>query len=298
MLRKGDILFRKYPFHHTMMVMEPMDFASETWWRDAKEVEVVHAASIDSHVYREVIDLDAVDPTQCFTGYRANDSRVSTSAFGYANVWAWTRNMKAKGLQTNKKNAKGKTSYSYKKAEDEEGGIARTRYYGVQEMKTSGGNPPFEYDALYRAFKWANRGRLPFSKTRGTTCCAFVTACHQAGVVDTLASGSYQKVDKACKFLDQARGEKDPDRFVKYEELGPKKVKVALGARIWSNPGPTHTEFSVDEYCMYVTDLLCGKRLAVAEAFPPALIVDAKFNYSANFERMLAARGSGYQRLF
>ncbi|MEA2563926.1 MAG: hypothetical protein QOH06_5430 [Acidobacteriota bacterium] len=297
MLSKGDILFRKQPFHHTMMVMEPLDFAKPDWYQEGKDVEIVHAASIDSHVYREVIDLVASDPVQRFTAYRANDGTVSRAAFGYANVWAWTRDMKAKGLKTLKKGAKGKTSYSYTPAEKELDGIARSRYYGVQEMKTIG-NPPFDFDALYRAFKWANRGREAFSKNRGTTCCAFITACHQAAVVDTVAGGNFQKVAKAFKFLEEARAKKDPDRFTKFEPLGPKSVKVALGARRLANPGPVYTEFSVDEYCMYVTAILCGERKTVAETFPAALIVDAKFNYSANFEQMLAARGSGYQRLF
>jgi hypothetical protein len=295
-LRKGDILFRKQPYHHTMMVMEPMDFAMPRWYRDAKEVEIVHAASIHTHVYREVIDLDKEDPEQFFTAYRADEDRVSRAAFGFANVWAWTRDMRAKGLKTVKKSAKGKTSYSYNQVD--ESGIERSRYYGVQEMKASNGNPPFEFDALYRAFKWANRGRSPFSPERGTTCCAFITACHQAAVVDTLAGGDFMKVKRAFDFLVEARAPKDQDRFKKFEPLGPKQVKVALGARRLANPGALHVEFSIDEYCMYVTELLCGKRKTVAETFPPALIVDAKFNYSANFERMLAAPRSGYQRLF
>jgi len=297
MLLKGDILFRKQPFHHTMMVMEPMDFAKSDWYKEGKDIEIVHAASIDSHVYREVIDLEASDPIQRFTAYRSNDDTVSRSAFGYANVWAWTRNMKAKGLKTVRDKAQKKTPYSYKPVDKEQDGIARSRYYGIQEMKGTG-NPPFEFDALYRAFKWANRGRHAFSPNRGTTCCAFITACHQAAVVDTLAGGNYMKVARAFKFLEEVRGQKDPDRFKKFEPLGPKSVKVALGVRRLANPGSLYPEFSVDDYCMYVTDILCGERLTVAETFPPALIVDAKFNYSANFEQMLAPRDSGYQRLF
>src|SRR5215218_7864155 len=225
MLSKGDILFRKHDFHHTMMVMEPMDFGQPNWYKEGRWVEIVHAGSIHTHVYREMVDIVADDPAQSFTAYRADDGRVSRAAFGYANVWAWTRDMKAKGLKTVRKAAKGKTSYSYMKPEDEVDGIARSRYYGVQEMKSIG-KPSFDFDALYRAFKWANRGREAFSTTRGTTCCAFITACHQAAVVDTLAGGNFGKVAKAFKFLEEARAQKDPDRFTKFELLGPKSVKV------------------------------------------------------------------------
>jgi hypothetical protein len=166
----------------------------------------------------------------------------------------------------------------------------------MTEARIKGINPPFGFDALYRAVKWANRGREAFSPNRGTTCCAFITACHQAGVIDTIASGDFERVQLAFKFLEECRGEKDPDRFKKEVEGGIKKI--AVGALQRSNPGAKWKEFSVDDYCREVTLILCRKRMSVAETFPPALIVDAKFNYSANFEKMVGMPRSGFSRIF
>lgn len=55
-----------------------------------------------------------------------------------------------------------------------------SRAMGV--VRAIGTNPPFEFDALYRVFKWTSRAdtQKVFSQNRGTTCCAFVMACHQA----------------------------------------------------------------------------------------------------------------------
>ena len=48
-------------------------------------------------------------------------------------------------------------------------------------VRAIGTNPPFEFDALYRVFKWTSRAdtQKVFSQNRGTTCCAFVMACHR-----------------------------------------------------------------------------------------------------------------------
>lgn len=297
MLRAGDILFRKSPFHHTMMVTDPGEFASGDWYKSAAKLEIVHAATIDTHVYREVIDLVVLDPDQHFTGYRANDPNISRIATDYALAWAWKRVDSGKKLTT-KKVQQGKTSYSYKNPKNEEGGIARSRYYGVQEQRATGGCPAFEYDALFRAVKWASAGRKPFSRNRGTTCCAFITACHQAAVIDHLAAGDWRKVAKALAFLKEARAPKREDRWSEYVELGSKNQKVALGARRSVNPGPLYPEFSTDAYFQEVAFFLCGRRLPMAQVVPSALLVDAKFNYSANFEKMLATSQSGYHRLF
>lgn len=50
--------------------------------------------------------------------------------------------------------------------------------------------PPFEFDALHRALKWASRNDegVALSRNKGITCCAFVAACYQAGVLLRLAS--------------------------------------------------------------------------------------------------------------
>ena len=62
-----------------------------------------------------------------------------------------------------------------------------SRARGVAKQYDRGkGNPPMiGYDGLYRIFKWAQRHNqgTAFSTDRGTTCCAFVTACHQTAAM-------------------------------------------------------------------------------------------------------------------
>ncbi|MEZ5591927.1 MAG: hypothetical protein R3F53_14925 [Gammaproteobacteria bacterium] len=42
-------------------------------------------------------------------------------------------------------------------------GADMSRYSGVQDWRHKNTCPPFEFDALYRAFKWASRQRTGFS---------------------------------------------------------------------------------------------------------------------------------------
>lgn len=145
MLRAGDILFRKKPFHHTMMVTDPLDFGKGDWYENAEKLEIVHAATIDTHVYREVINLVSLDPDQLFTGYRMMNSDVAKIAKDYACVWAWMRIDGGKKwppkTERLERIGQAKTFYSYVNPNDEEGNIARSRYYGVQEERASAGCP-------------------------------------------------------------------------------------------------------------------------------------------------------------
>ncbi|MGV7210793.1 hypothetical protein ACLB1G_23415 [Oxalobacteraceae bacterium A2-2] len=73
--------------------------------------------------------------------------------------------------------------------------------------------PPFEFDALYRALKWASRNDegVALSRNKGITCCAFVTACYQAGVLLRLASWDTHAIAEVYEELANRRvNKKDP----------------------------------------------------------------------------------------
>ena len=60
MILRGDVLFRQADFHHTMIVTDPKcygDVSLLTKPKADQSIEVIHAASIDTAVYRELIDI-------------------------------------------------------------------------------------------------------------------------------------------------------------------------------------------------------------------------------------------------
>ncbi|MDG0024570.1 hypothetical protein [Trinickia sp. Y13] len=299
MILRGDVLFRQGDFHHTMIVTDPKcygDVSALTKPNADQSIEVIHAASIDTAVYRELIDIPKSEAkNNTFTFYRPVAPSLR-NAVAYASLWAFYR---APGGKVTRAGTKVPlTRYSYDQLL--ESGADRSRYSGAQAARHSDQAPPFEFDALYRAFKWASRMRSAFSENRGTTCCAFITACFQASVIDHYMDGSYAKVSKGLELLTELRGEKLPKEKLEGEwvESGPKKKKIALGAlREFSNPGGFSSRFDVNDYCKFVTKEILGREMTVEDMFPSALWVDAKFNYSKNFERMLAAPNSGFKRI-
>jgi hypothetical protein len=60
--------------------------------------------------------------------------------------------------------------------------VGATRAEGMRAEGQEGRGPPLQFDALVRIFKWLVKAeqKMPFSRHRGTTCVAFVVACHQA----------------------------------------------------------------------------------------------------------------------
>ncbi|MBB4224932.1 hypothetical protein [Variovorax guangxiensis] len=310
MIQRGDIIFRQGAFHHTMLVTDPKNFVSleSILPGDAsQEIEVIHAASRDTAVYREIIDIDKSEASgNWFTVYRPAPHSVELSnGLPFARLWAHLRTATQKQTKQGplttysikKDGARGKlTPYSYGLSES---GIDISRYYGVQNSLRTDINPPFGFDALYRAFKWAARQRAGFSENRGTTCCAFVTACFQASSVDFHMGGDHKKVSKGLMLLTELRGEKlpKPARYEAFVEVGREKKKVALATYQASNPGGFHKAFGVNDYCKFVTKEVLGREMTIEDLFPPALLVDAKYNYSRNFERMVKAPGSGFVKV-
>lgn len=298
MIKRGDVMFRHGEYHHTLVVSDPKNFEDVALLRPStasQQIEVIHAASVDSGVYRETIEIDKSEASgNSFTFYRPVAPALANGV-NFAVLWAHHR---ASNFKVTKQQAKGPvTLYSFNQLTSS--GADKSRYSGVQDSLHSKTCPPFEFDALYRAFKWASRQRTGFSKERGTTCCAFITACFQAAVIDHFAV-DYPRIAAGLELLKQLRGEKRPkeERDRAFEVRGSKQKKIAHTAlRDFANPGGFSKRFGVDDYCNFVTKEVFGKELTVADMFPPALRVDAKFNYSSNFEKMIATPNSGFTRV-
>jgi hypothetical protein len=294
MLRVGDLIFRIGTFHHTMIISDPMSLSDYALYKqqESHEIEVIHAASIDSSVYRETINIESSELSgNHFTFYRPVDARLN-NGLSFAKIWSRYRTKKAPETRGDL------TKYSY--AQLNSSGADMSRYSGVQQWLHSGQNPPMEFDALYRAFKWATRQRTGFSKNRGTTCCAFITACYQASVIDSLANGDFKKVKKGYDILSELRGEKIDNnlRTSGFEIMGSKQKKISHKALSqYSNPGGFSKKLSIDDYCRFVTKEMNGKEINLADVFPAGLLVDAKYNYSSNFEKLVKAPNSGWQKI-
>jgi len=297
MLKVGDVLFRIGDFNHTTIITDPMEFGHLDQLAKAQKMEIVHAASIDSGVYRELIDIDKEEGLKRhFLVYRANNAELADYATRFAKVWAWHRD---ENLKITKGGSRVKqTFYSYSKGANTT--PSDGRYYGAQEMRKAAVNPEFGFDALFRAFKWACKLREAFSKERGTTCCAYITASFQAAVIDRLAKGDTKLILKAFEFLKSERAEKPvpkAERATATVTVGTSTVVTKRSLRAFSNAGAKDSSVSVDEWCKLATAIVCGEAKTVAEVFPKALIVDARFNYTDNLRTMMSQIGSGFYKV-
>ena len=144
--------------------------------------------------------------------------------------------------------------------------------------------PAFEYDALYRVLKWVRRGGdQPFSRNRGTTCCAFIIACYQAASLYENTTG-----DREAKFnlvLENLKNNRNEKRKLGADDLilSPTGKKISLNSmRENSNAGFKGTvgfrPENQQEYMKYLLDELTQKKeLTFADVFTPALLIDAKY---------------------
>ncbi|WP_108261000.1 hypothetical protein [Mangrovicoccus ximenensis] len=300
MNKRGDAPFRKGKYHHTMVVSGPKLHADAVALnraaREERRIEVIHAASVEPGVYCEDVDLKMEEVNgNAFRFCKPQDARLANGV-EFATHWAHSRS--ATGKVTRKDAKDPVTRHSCNRTT--ETGADMSRYSGVQAWLHQDASAPFEFDALYRAFKWATRMRTGFSKTSGTTCCAFITACFQAAAVDHFTR-DHRNTAAILALLAELRGEKMPkqERQSLFVEAGPKKKKIALGAlREHANPGGFKPHlFGVNDYCRFVTKEVMGVGEIVEELLPSALLVDAKFNCSKNFERMANRRNSGFYRV-
>ena len=111
--------------------------------------------------------------------------------------------------------------------------INEARVVGVTEASNNPALLEFGYDALYRVFKWArNSGSRPFSANRGTTCCAFVTACFQVSQAQKVIPPA--AIEPIYAALTDNRAPKAP----KEERIGQVRLTTPSGKQVGQRPFP------------------------------------------------------------
>jgi hypothetical protein len=178
----------------------------------------------------------------------------------------------------------------------------------------AGTTPPFEYDALYRVFKWLD-GRERFSKNQGTTCCAFVIACFQAGMMNYFIeqNGLQQSLANIQFKLRNERAGKtkapNPEEIFRQElaqKKGVKASKIAVfkdedakkiqARKQYRNPGTKMQTFTdVDALWEDIKTNVCylqDNTTTLQEIVTDPLFCDAKFTYSHTlYERLRLDNG-------
>lgn len=183
------------------------------------------------------------------------------------------------------------------------------------DKNNPGTTPPFEFDALFRVFKWLG-GREKFSRDRGTTCCAFVTACFQAGLMkrffeqhqfqDYLVPVHYRLAqERAGKrkptseqaekiFRDELRQSKGvkPAQLAQFKALDEAKIKAR---KQFTNPGSRNKNYTgVDALWADILLNTCysDRTETLQDVLTGPLLCDAKFTYSHTlYERLRADNG-------
>ena len=176
-------------------------------------------------------------------------------------------------------------------------GVARQYDHG------NGTLPPFEFDALYRVFKWAAKyqNQQTFSANRGTTCCSFVMACHQAAAARHAMENSDYLVTQAYDILTEERNAKPnhpnpvPNQALRQNSNVGSDRSYITGrlANRWGIHRLWESLF-VRAGAAYEADggWYNGPRLE--ETLTPALLLDAKFTYTMAFKGVLELANSGW----
>lgn len=184
------------------------------------------------------------------------------------------------------------------------------------DRSNPGTTPPFQYDALFRVFKWLD-GRERFSTTQGTTCCAFALACFQAGMMrwfleqnqltDWLEAILYKlrserghKREPSEEAAEQIfRGELTERKGAKVARLAPYnpvdylKIRARLEYR---NPGSKKKSYAgVDALWDEIKTDVCylyENPTMLQDILTAPLLCDAKFTYSHTLYERLRLDGS------
>jgi hypothetical protein len=161
----------------------------------------------------------------------------------------------------------------------------------------NGARVPFEFDALYRALKWAARVDSPLSQNRGITCAPFVVACyHAAAIHQSTPSHRRDQIAQTATVVKGWRAQKpilpDPNAAGGTVMLGMKSKYYPNAFREFSNAGP-QPGHSLESAWQHVCDNLFGCRLRREEVFSPGLLLDAKFT-SYKVLAQLDARSGWY----
>lgn len=213
--------------------------------------------------------------------------------------------------------AKGPSLPGYDSAR---GSAVLSRFGFDQKQHTDG--PPFRYDALYRAVKWAARVGGAFTNTRGTTCCAFVMAAWQATLLRlAMESADYDKklFGRCYEYLREHRylkgkPKKLPENLKERSRIGVSNVGPVEGLRKpfegedkdkpdWK----TLEERDIEEIweivlteldVVWVLDEIEGGRGKwLQTVLSASLFCDAKFTYSNTFFERLCADAGAWEKV-
>ncbi|MFO0757218.1 MAG: hypothetical protein U0359_12055 [Byssovorax sp.] len=180
------------------------------------------------------------------------------------------------------------------------------------DRNNPGTTVPFEYDALFRVFKWLD-GRERFSANQGTTCCAFAIACFQAGmmlyflqqndVADQASNALYRlregragkskpNHEKAEQIFRDELLEKKGKNAAKIANFAPLDEKKILARKEYVNPGSKSKSYTnVDDLWETIKEkdlYLFNNATTLTDIFTAPLLCDAKLTYSHTlYERLL-----------
>lgn len=166
-----------------------------------------------------------------------------------------------------------------------------------QYLKGTSASAPFEFDALFRALKWASRNDegVSFSRNKGITCCAFVTACYQAGVLLRLSNWNKQRIALAYEYLADLRvNKKAADNKalrhvkVKYDKRDVENyyTREVSNVGMKDPSGPTVSHLIGEMLTLFFEERSSKVRAQIVEGmtgsdlFTRALGYDAKFYFS------------------
>lgn len=235
------------------------------------DTKMVHAHTIEGVSHDVVADVED-DPPLVF---RMRDDAMLEAVAHFALLWGGRPTpFSASTKMFTKAQYKGVTV-----------DVGEGRTFGVSEARGNEELLKFNYDALYRILKWATRDQLkPFSENRGTTCCAFATACVQTGRVSRLLS--YNSLKEIFSFLAENRLAKKPKEerigvVHKVIEKEPPANSIYIGRRSmpeFTNPGGKIDLPTALSVINEVSAKYGGTHLkSFQDLTTPALFFDAKF---------------------
>jgi hypothetical protein len=243
--------------------------------------------------------------------FRSTESGLGSRAAEYARGWATA---KVATLVAPWRNAESKRHLGTMEKAERGGGVVfkhegktilDDRRWGVSLTQSESTEaPPFNYDALRRALKYALRVDRGYSMRRGTTCCAFVISCAQAAALRHYAE--LPLIEKVFKELDQNRAKKTMELPLidGKTQMKPGYWISPLATAKGANPGFGGTKElgsdKLDEYLAECAILLTGAKEKSWEAiFGSEMYVDAQFTHSSRLLKRLdeAGKHSKWKRI-
>lgn len=284
-LLPGDIILNR---EHTMIAIGE-GFVVDAWGRNERPgVDLWHWA--DTRAEDRALHEQWV--------YRPKDPGLGSRAAGYARGWAKaeSRTLVAPRRTRVPERSTGtmEPSSSGPPVWKHEGKVVLDdRRQGVTwEVTTSKVAPPFSYDAFRRALKYALRIEKGFSANRGTTCCAFVIACHQAAALAQHAHPPVLQEIHDAVAKDRAPKPKGLD-FFDGQRIGQGgKLLSPLIVREKANAGRIEQGLDLETYLTFWAEkLTMGKCKNMQAVFSSEMYIDAQFTHSMRLLDHMAGEG-------